>query len=312
MGCEPMELAKNWDAKKADIVLPAYAEIKYDGVPLTFCRDAAGVVQALTRQNEVCKSVEHMLPFADMLLLKPRGSFTAEIILPGKPFKDTSGLVRQQHSDEESTRLLGVVFDSNLFGQKDQTYHTRKTQFENMFATVATQFKVFGRRVPFFPIKAISVYTVDQVMPTFGMLQAMSKAPIEGMVMHTMNKPYRPGKRCWGMSRYKPQPTIDLEIRNFEEAISEAGDGLGMVGRVNVWLRRRTPSGPVSVSSVGVGPGKLSHDFRRELWERYGKSDVTGLYAEIKHMPDPTYDALRQPTIQRLRTDKTEGDILEY
>jgi ATP-dependent DNA ligase len=147
-------------------------------------------------------------------------------------------------------------------------------------------------------------------------------------MLHKVDKPFQPGKRCWGLGRYKPQPTIDLEVVSFEEAVSEAGEGLGMVGRVNVrlireWPLGEAPAGWKAVSGdlrnlwekiVGVGPGKLTHEERTRWWNDYnvGALSAGNIYAEIKYMPDPAYEALRQPTVQRLRTDKTVSDVLTY
>lgn len=113
-------------------------------------------------------------------------------------------------------------------------------------------------------------------------------------------------------------------VESFEEATAnETIDGppkgtpLGRVGRINVVLRRQ--GRPLAI--VGVGPGKLTHDELKALWEAATPINPAltnnrwpgeKYCAEIKYMPDKSYDALRQPTIQRLRTDKTEGDILSY
>ena len=331
MSSEPMELAKNWDETKAAKVLPGYAQIKYDGVPLTFIRMPKegvfeGKVVALTRQNEVVTSVPHLLAHAEMLLLSPGASFTGECLVPGMPFKDSSGIIRRMTPDEETAQIICIVFDYNVLALPKETYYIRKQQFEKVYHPFVVQCKVSNIPCKLFMVKSVSVYTVDDVANAYNAF-ASSIGDLEGMMIHSMTKAWAPGKRCWGMSRYKPQPTIDLEVESFEEAISEGGEPLGMVGRVNVRLRRRYPLGVVGkgkqVASgvfetvVGVGPGKLSHAERKDWWDRYMEYGLLCgwgkiIYAEIKYMPDESYDALRQPTIQRLRTDKKEGDILEY
>lgn len=318
MSAEPMELAKNWDETKAAKVLPAYAQIKYDGVPLTFIRPADnGPVQALTRQNEVALSVDHLLAVAEHILLTPGASFTAECFVPGLPFKDSSGIIRRQGMDEDTRKVIGIVFDANILNRPKETYFTRIRQIEPMLEN--------GTFLRVAPYKLVS--TVEEVDLMWKTLVELTKAiggELEGMMMHSLTKPFAPGKRCWGMSRYKPQPTIDLEVVTFEEAVAgadaeanggpPAGTPLGMVGRVNVHLRRRV-AGEIVSKLVGVGPGKLTHQERIDLWQKYGAGHFPAgmkMYAEIKYMPDPSYDALRQPTVQRLRTDKEEGDVLEY
>jgi ATP-dependent DNA ligase len=130
----------------------------------------------------------------------------------------------------------------------------------------------------------------------------------EGAVLHAYGKQWNPGKRCWGTQKLKGEPTIDLRVVGFEEAVSEAGEPKGMVGRINVELARA--DGTVEI--VGVGPGKLTHEERFHLWRTRNSTKVEdmNLIAEIKYMPDATYGKLRQPTFQQWRPDKTEADVL--
>ena len=337
MSNEPMELAKNWDPAKADKVLPAYLQIKYDGVPLTFTKLAkdgayeivgqkpdvpltffpAGTVVAFTRQSEVAVSVPHLVKWAQFLLLTPGASFTAECLVLGLPFKDSSGIIRRTTPDDDTAKVIGYIFDANLMARPKDTYFTRYNQIK--VQTEALKYDAGMLPFPFRVAPSILVEDVDKVDLIVDGLKA--KMPdIEGVMMHSLQKPFNPGKRCWGMSRYKPQPTIDCKVVRLIEAVSEAGEPLGMLGRVEVELLRRI-DGEVSPSVVGVGPGKLSHDERKAVWRAATPILASGpgprvldhtTYAEIKYMPDPSYDALRQPTVQRFRTDKTEGDILEY
>ena len=318
MSAEPMELAVNWNAKNANKILPAYAQPKYDGVPLTFIRRSADKVVALTRQNTECNSVPHLIEVAKMLITKIGGSFTAECLVPGLPFKDSSGIIRRKEPDADTARVIGLIFDANIMCNARETYYIRITQLQNVLYAVNAQLAVLGKRKEFFAVPMFVVQDVKGVEPAFDIYNDMIKN-LEGMMLHSLAKPWKPGTRAIGMSRYKPQPTIDLEVVSFEEAISEAGHGLGMLGRVNVRLRRRLPGGALRESIVGIGPGKLTHKEREDWWKaahpapdkmfRYAPDQ---LFAEIKYMPDAAYEALRQPTVQRFRTDKTEGDILEY
>lgn len=322
MGAEPMELAKNYDPKHADKFLPGYMQVKYDGVPLTFIRpDGDDTVIALTRQNEEAKSVPHLLEQAKVILPRVKGaSFTAECLVPGRSFKESSGIIRRQTPDAETAQVIGFIFDANLEGHHKETYYIRFKQIGNALPVVKMAFDLHNpdKQFPFVVAPYAKVETIEQVEAHYKVLLELHGADLEGAMIHKINKPFTPGKRAWGMCRYKPQPTIDLEVESFEEAVSEDGTGLGMVGRVNVRLRRKTAAG-VAVTTVGVGPGKLTHAERQALWgacvsvDGHGRGTPSKPYlAEIKYMPDPSYDALRQPTIQRLRTDKTEGDILAY
>lgn len=324
MSSEPMELAVNWNERNANRVLPAYAQPKYDGVPLTFIRRSGDLVVALTRQNTECQSVPHLLEAASLIITKVGGSFTAECLVPGLSFKDSSGIIRRKDPDAETARVIGLVFDANLMCNARETYHIRIKQILHVLAALNAQNNIIGTPKVFLAVPMFTVQDIRGVLSAFELYNGRIKN-LEGMMLHSMAKPWKPGTRAIGMSRYKPQPTIDLEVVSFEEAISEAGDGLGMIGRVNVRLRRRLPDGTVRESIVGIGPGKLTHKEREDWWTgrlpgmtpstcpiKNVRSAPDQLFAEIKYMPDAAYDALRQPTVQRFRTDKTEGDILEY
>lgn len=317
----PMELAKNYDEKFKAKIFPGYAQIKYDGVPITFT-NVAGVIAGVTRQNEQCFSVPHIIEQLKFLLIKPGASVTMEILVPDEAFKYSSGLVRRQVPDEETAKLRGYVFDANLQAQPKETYYIRWQQFNNDYAAIKGTADALGTEVFYQPAESTRVNNIDEVQDLYELWSR--NMHLEGVMVHALNKPFSPGKRCWGMCRYKPQPTIDLRVKSYEEAISEDGAPLGMVGRVNVSLIRQR--GPLlTKSTVGVGPGKLTHDERKRLWEEaiqpadpalvgnvHCRIPREHVLAEIKYMPDPSYDALRQPTIQRLRTDKTESDVLVY
>lgn len=323
MAGETIELAKNWDPKQAAKVLPAWAQVKYDGVPLKFIKQSDGSVIPFTRQGEVAVSVPNLCIAAEGIISRVGGSITAEVFLPGKPFKDSSGAVRKQQPNHD---LTGVIFDFDIHNRPNDRYSDRYFDVKNALA---------GWTPAPGTLKLVDNWflctTVDQVEEAWDHLQSQHPGvDLEGMMLHNTNKGYLPGKRRWETARYKPQPVIDLEVVGFEEAVSEAGEGLGMVGRVNVRLLREWPLlpaagalgkpetgwvwvyGDVYAKTVGVGPGKLSHADRIEWWNNQLYGYDHKLYAAIKYMPDPAYAALRQPTVQFLRTDKSESDVLKY
>lgn len=85
----------------------------------------------------------------------------------------------------------------------------------------------------------------------------------------------------------------------FEEAVDKYGKPKGMVGRLDVLYKGKV---------VGVGPGALTHKERKDLWESVRKGEQKIAIAEIKYMPDDTYEALRQATFVRWRPDKETPD----
>lgn len=295
MAGETIELLKNYTPTK--MPWPAAFQQKHDGVPTRVVNQGGDIV-ALSRQGEVFRSIDHIREMAKFLLLVDGASITMELIVPGMAFKDISGKVRdtkQQHPD-----LIGMVFDADLMARPDMDWASRY----DAFTSALTGFPSLGpiRRNP--SIVVANAAGAEKVMQIF-----MQKNPqAEGAVLHSTRKPFQPGKRCWGTQRMKARETVDLAVLGFEEAVAEDGTPKGMVGRINCRLDRvgRIPT------TIGVGPGKLDHNERRRLWDLYklGKTPP-GLIAEVLYMPDPTYDALRQPTFQRWRPDKVEADILD-
>lgn len=323
MGKETIELAKNYDPKKS--IFPAIAQRKWDGVPVRFMCITPGKCIAVTRQGERITSIDHLIPIAEKAIRDAGGCIIGELIVPGRDFKEVSGLVRRKQASPE---LICKVFDGDLDNLPKKSYHMRVLEIAPVLMAHGDPRMQFtaGRHVG----------SVEDVERYFEWLKVYHAEEIEGVMFHDPTKPFQPGKRCWGMGRWKPQPVNTFKVVGFEEAISEAGAPLGMVGRVNILLRRKSlPAGTAEASDldwewdvrakcwqavVGVGPGKLSHADRKFLWTGQGESivlhvpftELAEVYADIKHMPDPSYEALRQPTFQCFRPDKKEGDILEY
>jgi ATP-dependent DNA ligase len=298
-----IELLKPYTPSKMQF--PAGFMQKLDGVPVNMQRRESGVILGLSRQGEVIQSIRHIEEACRPLLLTPGSFLVGELYIHGVPFKDISGKVRdtkQQHRD-----LVMFVFDGNVTALSDAPWVTRYNAFE-LALGIATE--ATGIQPNLYPVRRIPMLEVrsdthaDRVFE--GFMQKFPKA--EGAVLHSYAKRWSPGKRCWGCQKIKAEPTIDLRVVGFEEAVSEGGEPKGMVGRINVELARA--DGTVSI--VGVGPGKLTHEERFHLWrtEQIAPAKDMNLIAEIKYMPDDTYGKLRQPTFQQWRPDKTEPDVL--
>lgn len=319
MAGEPMSLAQNYKAGKTPF--PAVAQIKYDGVPITF-KSIGGHIVPLTRQNEVCKSVDHI---KDILreILEPGDEVTMECLVKGEvDFKTISGVVRRHTTDK---RIFGKIFDGARAKQHDMPYYDRYRWFGDVVNKAYRMIGTGGHKPVQQALGAVVNTELEMYEWYSRQLHYYNKAAeqypdlgirLEGIMLHDIHRPYTPGKRIWGMSRYKPQPTIDLRVVGYEEALSKTGVPLGMVGRINVELNRRQSTGEVVRSVVGIGPGKLTHKEREALWRGYMAEDASlsgiGAIACIQYMPDPSYDALRQPTFQFWHKDKTEQDTLEY
>lgn len=286
-------LAKTYDEKKA--VFPCLVSIKLDGVPIRIDIGADYKVTVQSRQGKPVPSVEHMVR-AWVDTLKYSGDFTPPMTFIGElmqedifaPFKDTSGLARQH----EPTNDLNLwLFD--WCGPLGMTYVDR----------VRTLRKHLPKGMKVRLVEFLVFHSHDELMA--GLDELLKQNPkAEGFVARDPKDGFEPGKRSWGYLKVLPEPTIDLRIVGFEEAISKDGEPLGMVGRLIAEYKG---------GQIGIGPGKLTHDERRSLWMKYIDNDI-GVHmphwgiAQIKYKPDDSYDALRQPTFQHWRDDKDVPD----
>ena len=79
--------------------------------------------------------------------------------------------------------------------------------------------------------------------------------------------------------------------------------------RINCWYKDQV---------IGVGPGKMKHAERKlewEAWENAVQHDAVpegplvtgkGRVLQVEYKKDPSYEALREPTFQCWRPDKSE------
>jgi ATP-dependent DNA ligase len=296
MTAESIELLKNWRPDKMHF--PAIMQEKIDGVPIRI-RNIGGHIHAWTRQNERITSCDHIIEYVRPLLLAPGSSIIGELqVEPRLPFKTVSGLVRRK---EACPKLILNVFDADLDASPGTPYLTRRSEAQNWLALAAAPSEAPPVRL----IPGVTVHSETAADQAFALFMQI-RPTAEGVVFHSLAKPFNPGKRCWGTQRRKAKPTIDLEVHSFEEAIDKFGKPKGMVGRINCrYTRKGKPE-----TIIGIGPGKLSHAERTTLWRKHGNRPLAGSWiCQVEYMTDPTYDALRQPTWQCWRPDKTEGDV---
>lgn len=294
MAKDHMILAVNYNRDKfpADYFPVAVTE-KYDGVACRFSRsESLDLVTALSRQQETIASVEHIqhwlrdkLPFGVELI--------GELVIPGIPFKDASGIIRRNENDP---RIQLMIYDYVIHANFSS--HTYDKRMEIGIKTLGHYMTESTRPVHFMPTKVVNSHEEIEACRD-AIFKRNPKA--EGLVirpLHHEDSIYRVG-RSPAFIRWKPEPTLDLRIHSFVEAVDKHKQPMGMVGRINVWYKGKVE---------GVGPGKMTHKERTELWQLHGATEFTDGIIEVKYMPDETYTGLRQGTFQRWRTDKTEPD----
>jgi len=298
-------LAKGFKPEK--LKYPVLLSEKLDGVPIavtiTVSGDGTPVLPATikTRQGEDRPAARSIVnEYVSMNLHFFQGfpgthTLVGELYQTGDPhapFKDTSGIARRQ-VDAGNALSLGI-FDY-FWDKGDIRYYGRMTYWDTK--SKDTDY-VHG-------ITAMTVYDEEELMEYFETFMR-DNPRAEGMVARSCDDTFNPGKRSWGYQKMLHEPTIDLRIVGFEEAVDKYGAKKGMVGRLVAQYGDQ---------KIAVGPGKLTHKEREELWWLYRRkiSEQNGVYtdlgiAQIKYKKDDSYDALRQPTFQHWRDDKSTPD----
>lgn len=261
---------------------------KYDGVPIRVRLEDGKVVEATTRPGKpLTSSVAHLVDavadvFGDVL---PNREFVMEVQHPTiKTFKDVSGLVRK---DQPCPELYAVVFDMSGV----ESFNLRITTISQiLLAQGDTLFSPVCHRIP-------DMRYLEEAKKYIQCVSSTPEENFEGWIVRCTEDPYEPNKRQNGYQKLVIEPTVDLKIVGYEEAVDKLGEPKGMVGRIIAIYKGK---------EIGIGPGKMSHAERREEWKRFTVSPLfVPRIAEIKYKRDPSYDALRQPTFQHWRDDKT-------
>jgi hypothetical protein len=284
---ENIPLATAFNPKK----LGSYVAVmeKFDGVPIRIdvTSDCTGKrhAQAVTRSGKgETVSVQHLVEEAKLLPESNGENFTivGEVLHPAiKAFKDLSGLVRKA---EPCPELYMRVFDFKQPNREHWGWADRMDTFNGFEAESLLRPAI------------IPVY-LEQIEHAKATIKELSSTPdeyFEGWIVRDVGDPWAQSKRCPGYQKIVIEPTVDLKVVGFEEAVcGKTGAGKGMVGRIIAEYKGER---------IGVGPGKLTHAERVALWT----TPFCPRIAEIKYKRDPSYTALRQPTFQHWRGDKTE------
>lgn len=299
MSDEVLMLAKKFDIKKC--TFPVVATEKLDGVAADFYGTYEGDIEVRSRQDKPILSVAHIQEWLKHRL-PPTHHLICELYIPGVPFKDVSGMVRKQ---ENNPAIQAHVYDYYMVGGEHLTYKARMNiMAENIGSDVLED--------PNSPVRLIPGHYCHVADNLRAYIEKFSqeKPNAEGLVIRDLTGPnsgYKFG-RSWGMQKLKNQGTVDLEIHSFEEAIDKDGNPKGMVGRINVLYHTGASSDGkneyTDYEIIGAGPGKMSHAERTKVWKN--QKDYIGRIAEISYMPDPAYNALREPRFYRWRDDKSE------
>lgn len=305
MSNESIELYKPYTPAKME--WPASFQRKLDGVPIRIRKMGGKHTFAYSRQNEVITSVPQIVAYAAQLILEG-GSIIGELHIEGMPFKDISGLVRQKLPSKATERLVLHVFDFDQHGRPTLAYGVRRQVFEASLKALQKKLGVAPEDLPIRLVPHVTVADSTAAEHAFKLLM-QARPDAEGAVIHSLDKPFRPGTRLWVTQKMKPEPTIDVLVTGFEEAKDKFGVPKDMVGGITIELNTWSEKTGLVKTTTSVGPGALKHAERKVLWAQFKQGKFKPRIAEVKYMKDDTYDGLRQPTFVRWRDDKTDADV---
>lgn len=264
---------------------PVIISDKLDGVAADFYNDGE-TIYARSRQGEPLLSVQHIQDHLYGVLM-PGEHLIGELYIPTEDFKDIGGKVRS-HSNQPD--LILFVYDFYREFDMNMEYAPRMALARERLAGFVDEDM---------PVRFIvtDVYGEQGAMER-AIEERMAAYPnMEGMVIRCSFGPdstYKIGKRSYGMQTVKRQETKDLMVVSVEEAIDKkTGLGLKMVGRINCLYNNMV---------TGVGPGKLTHEERVEIFADVDK--YIGKVMEVAYKPDASYSGLREARFYRWRPDK--------
>lgn len=286
-------LAKSYDPKKLNF--PVYVSKKEDGVPVKITVTDGYKITWESRSGKALPSLsEYMRKLSS--IFQQRNTFARmNVVIVAEithdtltDFKDISGIVRKNVPQEN---LIFNVFD----------YCESLREHED----IAERWANLSRASHHFPpwmgvIKQVRCDDMHQLKACVDNTLALNPK-WEGLVARSHDATFKPNSRHWDYQKIVIDPTIDLRIIDVEEAVDKHGEPKGMVGRLVAEYKGKR---------IGIGPGKLTHKERKSLWVFRARFKNQWLYppaiATIKYKRDQSYAALRQPTFQHWRPEKTE------
>lgn len=274
-------------AKK--IKFPGFVSAKFDGVPGGYTKQ-----RLVSRQNKSLPGVQWLHDTLAQHI--PDGwQIWGEHWHPDLQFEEISGLVRKNQPWDLAGCMLFNCFD--MFNPS-ATFAVRQARLVEWYDNLPEDVrKHFGM---------VAQHAVSSKEEAYTMLASVEegwnakgfKARFEGGMYHAASGLYTLN-RSWASLKMVDKITYDLRLVAVVEAVSKTGANLEMAGT----LVFEDASG----RKLNVGPGKLKHDERRDIWKNYpnyhGRIGIVAAKGS-------SYEALREPTFQAWHEDKECPDAI--
>lgn len=275
-----MMLSKHYDASKCRF--PVFASVKLDGVPGVYTHD-----ELKSRQGKPLLGVQWIHDVIK-LYIPPHMTLIGEHYEEGAAFKDISGKCRKDKPYNEAKIFMFDCIDQH----RPLEFHVRYEMLKRWWYSLPTEFKHLVKYCPQGFIETpqgVRWYIED-------LKEQRLYRSVEGAMIMSANGLFS-CTRSWDCMKYVFDDLLDLKVCALEEAVSQHGESLGMIGALYVEYRGE---------AVKIGAGKMSHNERATVWEN--PALYIGKICKVKAKPDDTYTALRQATFQAWHEDKEEPD----
>ena len=206
----------------------------------------------LSSTEELILSVPHIQQW--VLSHLPPGEYDGELYKHGLSWAEIHSVVGRTTSlHPDSSEMELHLFD---WPSRPEPQLMRSVELNKM-----------GKNLPSGPIKVVRTDVANTLVEVYSLYDQYIDEGYEGFIIREISSPYE-RKRSGAMMKFKPKQTDHYRITGCYEAISEDGTPKAMLGGFNC------------IDDMGtrfrVGAGKLNHDQRRLLWQRYTTAGCLG------------------------------------
>lgn len=255
----PVMLLKTFDPKKAKY--PLLAAPKLDGV--------RGIVKNGKMWSRSGKEIKGMDHIVDYLTEKyPMTDFDGEIMIPGKGFDSTSGLIR---NTEPVPNAIYNIFDTQ------NKYQTMAERTADLSCLHECNF-----------VKIIEKVLVEGELELTKLHNNLLEQGYEGTVVYDPKSMYE-DKRSYDWMRIVPIKSEDCKVIGFEEG---KGRLAGTLGKIIVDFKGKS-------CKVGTGFSDLQ---RNDIW--FNQEKYINVIAECEYKELSKNGIMRQPRFKGFRYDK--------
>jgi len=208
-----------------------------------------GICLLLSSTEELILSVPHIQQWC--LTHLPIGEFDGELYKHGRTWAEIHSVVSRTvdlHSNYGEMELH--IFD---WPSRNEPQLMRSVELRKLLTTI--DIRTLGG-----PVKLVNSHVANNLEEVYQLYDRFIGEGYEGFIIRELSAPYE-RKRSGAMMKFKPKATDHYKITGCYEAISEDGTPKGILGGFNCIDDMQT--------RFQVGAGKLNHDERRIIWNRY-------------------------------------------